>query len=61
MACSGKRKHLAAAIFWAKCRCGFSSSDRAESPINSPQPHLSIYRREKPSVPSPNHSVGIPQ
>ncbi len=44
MACSGKRKHLAAAIFWAKCRCGFS----AASPIYSPPPSIYIYRREKP-------------
>jgi hypothetical protein len=43
MACSGKRKHLAAAIFWAKCKCGFQ-------PIYSPPPHIYIYRREKLSA-----------
>jgi hypothetical protein len=44
MATSGKRKHLAAAIFWAKSRCGFS----ANQAINSPPANLYIYRREKP-------------
>jgi hypothetical protein len=41
MACSGKRKHLAAAIFWAKSRCGFQAD-------YSPHNQLYLYRREKP-------------
>ena len=48
MACSGKRKHLAAAIFWAKSRCGFNASSPDAAPIYSPSPHIYIYRREKP-------------
>ena len=40
---SGKRKHLAAAISWAKSRCAFQ-------PIYSQSNHLYIYRREKPSA-----------
>ena len=48
MACSGKRKHLAAAIFWAKSRCQFNESNSAAAPIYSPPPHIYIYRREKP-------------
>ena len=43
MARSGKPKHLAAAIFWAKSRCAFK-------PIYSPPNQLYIYRREKPSA-----------
>lgn len=43
MACSGKRKHLAAAIFWAKCKCGFGRL--AEASYSSPG-RLYIYRRE---------------
>ena len=43
MACSGKRKHLAAAVFWAKWKCGFQAN-------YSPSKQLYIYRREKPSV-----------
>ena len=41
MARSGRRKHIAAAIFWAKSRCGFQ-------PIYSPSNQLYIYRREIP-------------
>ncbi len=48
MACSGNRQHLAAAIFWAKSRCGFNASSPAAAPIYSPSPHIYIYRREKP-------------
>ncbi len=48
MARSGRRKHLAAAIFWAKARCGFQ-------PIYSPSNQLYIYRREKtPFLEPPN-------
>lgn len=43
MACSGELKYSAAAIFWAKCRCGFQAN-------YSPHAHIHIYRREKPST-----------
>lgn len=51
MACSGKRKHLAAAVFWSKCRCGFSPAvARPSQPALSPASQLHIYRREKPAL-----------
>ena len=50
MARSGKRKHLAAAIFWAKSKCGFSTN-------YSPPPSIYIYRREK----TPGYRAGSGQ
>ncbi len=53
MACSGKRNHLAATIFWAKSRCGFS----AAGPIYFPPPSIYIFIGGKNPSLSPRTEV----